>query len=100
MPGLATGLQIFDVGPNGPALRPGGCFVPPASGAACTKVPALAGLDTAYDMAVAPDGGNVYISTLRGALLNFRRQAGSGALRRRRDRMQGADGGSESAAWR
>ncbi|HEY6891056.1 MAG TPA: MopE-related protein [Solirubrobacter sp.] len=82
--GSYSQLQVFDVNPSTGAATPragaGGCFSSTNGPAACTKVAALDGLDVAFDVAVAPDGRNVYMATLRGALLNFARAPSNGAL--------------------
>jgi hypothetical protein len=83
--GLFTGLQIFDRNPQTGTLAVrqgvGGCFVATNSTAACTKVGGTNNPTHAYDVAVSPDGLNVYLATLRGALLSFARTPETGALR-------------------
>lgn len=60
------------------ALTPAGCLSADGSGGACTPYPALA---PAIDVAVSPDGANVYVTTYSpGAILIFRRNAQTGAL--------------------
>ncbi|MDA0159134.1 MopE-related protein [Solirubrobacter ginsenosidimutans] len=83
--GLFTGLQIFDRNAQTGTLAVrqgvGGCFVATNSAAACTKVGGANNPTHAYDVAVSPDGLNVYLATLRGALLSFARTPETGALR-------------------
>ena len=97
-------LQIFDVNPvTGAATAragAGGCFSATNGPAACTKVSALDGLDVAYDVAVARDGQNVYMATLRGGAAElhprgFQRRAELRQLRRERSGVHGVDRRSE-----
>ncbi|WP_037495308.1 MopE-related protein [Solirubrobacter soli] len=82
--GAFTGLQIYDRNPRTGVLsvRPGSeaCFVATNSGAACTKVGGTDNPNWAVDVAVSPDGLNVYLATVNGALLNFLRTPSSGGL--------------------
>lgn len=81
-----SGLQIFDRDPATGAVVPrggrGGCFAASTT-TACTSV----GLDTlgqVADIAVSPDGRNVFLTSVGagGVVLNFARDAASGALAR------------------
>ena len=82
--GAFTGLQIFDVDDRTGAVtaRPGprGCFVAPAQAVNCTKLDALTGQDVAFDIAMSPDGANLYMATLAGAVLDFFRSGETGEL--------------------
>ena len=47
---------------------------------ACTLVPGGVNFSTAWDVAVGPDGRNVYLVTFSGSLFNFARDPATGAL--------------------
>jgi hypothetical protein len=82
--GAFTGLQILDRNPQTGVLAarpgPGGCFIPTNEAVACTKVGGTGNPTIGYDVTVSPDGRNVYLASLHGALLNFERDGG-GSLR-------------------
>jgi hypothetical protein len=83
--GAYTGLQIFDrnaqTGVLAARAGAGGCFVATNATVDCTKVGGVSNPTIAYDVVVSPDGQNVYMATLRGAVLDFARDPGSGGLR-------------------
>ena len=83
-PGSFTGLQIYNTNaPVGVATpRPGAanCFAATLSGAPCTLLPALIGVDNPIDAQVSPDGRNVYLVSYGRAVFNFIRNPETGDL--------------------
>jgi DNA-binding beta-propeller fold protein YncE len=70
-------LAVFRRSASG-ALSPAGCLSTDGTDGACTPYEPLY---AAIDLAVSPDGANVYVTTYSpGAILVFRRNTGTGAL--------------------
>ena len=82
--GSYDGLKIFDraatTGVAVPRAGAAGCVAPPGSAGGCTSLPQPTSMVNAYDVAVAPDGRNVYVVAYDGSLLNFARNTTSGSL--------------------
>lgn len=71
-------VVLFDRHPRTGALTQTGCVADPAAALPCVGVPALAG---AVDLAVSPDGRNVYVAAFQAnAVVVLRRDPASGAL--------------------
>ena len=80
-----TGLQIFNRDPatGAVAARPGanGCFAGVDSSASCQLITGIDSTGMPRDVAVTPDGRNVYVAAIGNvALLNFARDTTTGAL--------------------
>jgi hypothetical protein len=83
--GAFTGLQVYDRDPQTGVVRvragATGCYVPTNVDNGCTKVAGVNNPGMSYDVAVSPDGANVYLAVVHGALLSFTRDPATGSLR-------------------
>ena len=82
--GSYHGLKIFDRDPQTGVATPRGgpasCFAAVGAGVPCTLVAGALNFSNAYEVAVGPDGRNVYLVTFGGSLVNLARDTTTGAL--------------------